>query len=60
MQQSLSKRYMHERSLLYEVIFKILSRSNNEPIEKRIDFGKVEEYIQRTFHNGLNEPFSFQ
>ncbi len=61
MQQSLSKRYMHERSLLYEVIFKILSRSSNEPIEERIDFNKVDQYIRYELsYNGLNEPFSFQ
>jgi len=61
MQQSLSKRYMHERSLLYEVIFKILSRSSNEPIEERIEFDKVDQYIRYELsYNGLNEPFSFQ
>ena len=61
MQQSLSKRYLHERSLLYEVIYKILSRSSNEPIEERIDFDKVDQYIRYELsYNGLNEPFSFQ
>ncbi len=61
MQQSLSKRYLHERSLLYEVIFKILSRSSNEPIEERIDFNKLEQYIRHELaYNGLNVPFSFQ
>jgi two-component system phosphate regulon sensor histidine kinase PhoR len=61
MQQSLSKRYLHERSLLDEVIFKILNRASNEPIEKRIDFDKVEQYIRYELsYNGLNGPFSFQ
>ncbi|MBZ4651215.1 MAG: rprX [Proteiniphilum sp.] len=61
MQQSLSKRYLHERSLLYEVIFKILSRSSDEPIEERIDFNKLEQYIRHELsYNGLNVPFSFQ
>ena len=61
MQQSLSKRYLHERSLLDEVIFKILNRASNEPIEKRIDFDKVEQYIRYELsYNGLYEPFSFQ
>lgn len=61
MQQSLSKRYLHERSLLDEVIFKIMNRASNEPIEKRIDFNKVEQYIRYELsYNGLNEPFSFQ
>ncbi|MBF6627933.1 MAG: HAMP domain-containing histidine kinase [Proteiniphilum sp.] len=61
MQQSLSKRYLHERSLLDEVIYKILSRPSNEPIEQRIDFNKVEQYIRYELsYNGLSEPFSFQ
>lgn len=61
MQQSLSKRYLHERSLLDEVIYKILSRASIEPIEQRIDFNKVEQYIRYELsYNGLNEPFSFQ
>lgn len=61
MQQSLSKRYLYERSLLDEVIFEIMNRASNEPIEKRIHFDKVEQYIKYELsYNGLNEPFSFQ
>ncbi len=61
MQQSLSKRYLYERSLLDEVIFKIMNRASNEPIEERIDFNRVEQYIRYELsYNGLNEPFSFQ
>ncbi|MFA5651382.1 MAG: HAMP domain-containing sensor histidine kinase [Proteiniphilum sp.] len=61
MQQSLSKRYLYERSLLDEVIFKIMNRASNVPIEERIDFNKVEQYIRYELsYNGLNEPFSFQ
>src|SRR5690554_570804 len=61
MQQSLSKRYLHERSLLDEVIYKILSRPSNEPIEQRIDFNKVEKYIRyEIYYNGLSKPFSLQ
>ncbi|MGI6073259.1 MAG: sensor histidine kinase [Fermentimonas sp.] len=61
MQQSLSRRYLYERSLLDEVIFKIMSRPSNEPIEDRIDFTLLEQYIRHELsYNGLNEPFSFQ
>lgn len=61
MQQSLSKRYLHERALLDEVILKILNRASSEPIENRIDFNRVEQYIRYELsYNGLNEPFSFQ
>ncbi len=61
MQQTLSKRYLHERSLLDEVIFKIMNRASNEPIEERVDFNRLEQYIRYELsYNGLNEPFSFQ
>ena len=61
MQQSLSKRYQYEQALLDEVIYKIMNRASNEPIEERIDFNRVEQYIRYELsYNGLNEPFSFQ
>lgn len=61
MQQSLSKRYLYERSLLDEVIFKIMNRASNVPIEERVDFNQLERDIRYELsYNGLNEPFSFQ
>ena len=61
LQQSLSRRYLHERSLLDEVIFKIMNRSSNKPIEDRIDFDVLQQYIRYELsYNGLNEPFGFQ
>ncbi len=61
MQQSLSKRYQYERALLDEVVYKIMNRASNEPIEDRIDFNRLEQYIRYELsYNGLNEPFSFQ
>ena len=41
LQQSLSRRYLHERSLIDEVIFKIMNRSSNKPIEERINFDYI-------------------
>lgn len=61
MQQSLSKRYLHEKSLLDEVIYKIMQRASNEPIENRVSFEKVDRYIRYELsYNGLNVPFGFQ
>ncbi len=61
MQQSLSKRYLHERELMNEVILSIMSQASDEPIAKRIDFNKVEQSIRyQLAYNGLNVPFSFQ
>lgn len=61
MQQSLEKRYLHERSLMDEVILDIMRHSNDEPIEKRVDINMTEQYIRYELsYNGLNVPFSFQ
>ena len=61
MQQSLSKRYLYERALLDEVIYEIMSQASSKPIEDRIDFNRLEQYIRYELsYNGLNEPFSFQ
>lgn len=61
MQQSLSKRYLHERSLLDEVIYKIMYRASNEPIEERINFSDLDKYIRfELTNNGMNVPYSFQ
>ncbi len=61
MQQSLSKRYLYERALLDEVIYKIMSQASNEPIEDRVNFNRLEQYIRYELsYNGLNEPFGFQ
>jgi len=61
MQQSLSKRYLYERALFDEVIYKIMSQASSKPIEERIHFNTLEQYIRYELsYNGLNEPFSFQ
>ncbi len=61
MQQSLSKRYMHEQALLNEVILKLLYRASNEPIQQRINFNDLDKYIRFELANsGLNVPYSFQ
>ena len=61
MQQSLSKRYLHEQALLDEVILKIMYRASDEPIEKRIDFRQLDAYIRsELLSNGMNVPYSFQ
>lgn len=61
LQQSLSKRYLHEQGLLNEVILKILYRASNEPIEDRINFYDLDKYIRsELLNNALNVPYSFQ
>jgi two-component system, OmpR family, phosphate regulon sensor histidine kinase PhoR len=62
MQEDLRQRYLSEKGLLEEVILRILSETNNRPIEQRIDFSKLEQYLAIEFNNnGLtNIPFNFR
>lgn len=62
MQQSLSRRYLHEKALVDEVIFQILDRASDEPIEQRVNFGQLDNFIRFELSNsGLNNvPYSFQ
>lgn len=62
MQQSLSRRYLHERALIDEVIYKIMDSASDEPIEERINFDQLTTFIRfELSNNGLtNVPFSFQ
>ena len=61
LQQSLSRRYLHEQALINEVILKILYRASDEHIENRINFNDLDKYIRsQLLNNGLNVPYSFQ
>ncbi len=61
MQQSLLKRYLHEQALLIEVIYKLLYKASDDPIEERINFSDLDKYIKfELTNNGLNVPYSFQ
>lgn len=60
-QQALLKRYLHEKSLLYEVINKVLYRANTSPIQERVNFRELDAYIRSELkNNGLNVNYSFQ
>ena len=62
LQQAFSKRYLHEKALQNEVILKIMYRASTKPIEQRVDFRKLNTYINSELLSsaGLNVPFSFQ
>ena len=62
MQQSLSKRYLHEKGLLEEVIYTIMEKASDEPIEQRVNFDQLNSFISYELsYSGLNNvPYSFQ
>ena len=60
LQKTLKRRYQYQRGLMDEVIMGILSTANLKPIEERVDFKKLNNYLKTQFvNNGLNLPFIF-
>ena len=59
---ALRERYLHQRDLLDDVIFRILYEANNLPITQRVDFSKLEQNLRRELHrNGISGmPFYFK
>ena len=62
MQENLRERYLAQKGLLEDVILRILYEANNRPIEQRIDFSKLQDYLTVELgNNGLGEmPFHFK
>jgi len=60
LQQTLKRRYQYQSGLFNEVILNILHTASLKPIEERIDFKKLNNYLKSEFvNNGLNLPFVF-
>ncbi|MEA4840036.1 MAG: HAMP domain-containing sensor histidine kinase [Bacteroidales bacterium] len=62
MQENLRERYLAQKGLMEDVILRILYEANNRPIEQRVDFSKLENYLKIELeNNGLeNMPFHFR
>ena len=53
-------RYVHQRSLLDEVVYEILYVASNEPLEKRVNFRMLDRELQsELLHNGIELPYHF-
>lgn len=60
LQKTYARRYMYQSELLNEVINDMLYSANLKPIEERVDFKKLKNYLSAEFiNNGLNLPFVF-
>ena len=60
MKDLIRDQYLYQRSLVNEVIVKIISQSANRPIEERADSSTVATLLQTEFvNNGLDLPFEF-
>ena len=60
LQDVVRQRYVHQRKLMDEVIYKMLYKSSNLPLEQRIDFGALDRDLQvELLHNGIDIPYHF-
>ena len=56
----LQEQYLKQRTLMNEVILRMISQSSTRPIAERADSGKVATYLKMELaNNGLELPFEF-
>ncbi|MDR2389987.1 MAG: HAMP domain-containing histidine kinase [Tannerellaceae bacterium] len=54
------RRYLYNRTLMHEVLISMMNTSSLKPIEERVDFKQLNNYLKMEFINsGLNLPFVF-
>ena len=60
LQEIMAKRYAYEHTLLNEVIYSILYTTSDRPLEKRIDFTKLDQQLKAELaNNGIELDFHF-
>ena len=60
LQDIIRNRYIHQRALMDEVIYKMLYTASNQPLEKRINFRTLDRDLQaELLHNGIDIPYHF-
>lgn len=60
LQRALMRRYRYQSGLIEEIIYDMLYKTNLKPIEERVDFKKLNNYLSAEFiNNGLNVPYIF-
>ena len=60
LQDVIRNRYVHQRALMDEVIYKMLYTASKLPLEQRIDFEYLDRELQaELLHNGIDLPYHF-
>ena len=58
--EAIKNRFQYQRSLLDEVVWQILYRASDKPLEERVDFKKLDNHLKSEFvNNGINIPYHF-
>ncbi len=57
----LSKRYKYQRAVLDEVLYNMLYQASEKPLQGRINFGKLDQYLKSELaNNGILLPYHFR
>ena len=60
LQEAIRKRYVHQRALIDEVVYKMLYTPSTLSLEQRIDFEALNRDLQaELLHNGIDIPYHF-
>ncbi|MDL2305575.1 HAMP domain-containing histidine kinase [Bacteroides sp. OttesenSCG-928-D19] len=61
LQEAVKTRYMYQKTLLDEVVWQMLYRASDTPLNERINFRHLDEYLRREFtNNDINIKFHFR
>lgn len=59
--EAVRARYMYQKTLLDEVVWQMLYRASNRPLEERVNFKHLDEYLQAELvNNSINIKYHFR
>lgn len=60
LQEVIKNRYLYQRALLDEVVYNILYTASDKPLEERVNFKILDQYLKSELvNNGIDIPFHF-
>lgn len=60
LQEIIKNRYLHQRELLDEVVLNILYTASDKPLEERVNFKNLDQYLKSELvNNGIDIPYHF-
>ena len=60
LQEIIKNRYLYQRALLDEVVYNILYTARDKPLEERVNFKNLDQYLKTAlFNNGIDITYHF-
>ncbi|NDW11711.1 sensor histidine kinase [Bacteroides sp. 214] len=59
--EAIKNRYMYQKALMDEVVLRMVSRASDMPLEKRVNFRNLDQYLQSAFiNNSIDLKYHFR